>query len=67
MNAMTVLKNVVFKPAGFVGFQTVVDTQSANREEMVAGHLHESLQPAAQAFRPLVLRALQVSDRGRIG
>jgi hypothetical protein len=25
MNAMTVLKNVVFKPAGLVGFQAVAD------------------------------------------
>lgn len=31
MNAMTVLKNVVFKPAGFVGFQTVVDTGGPDR------------------------------------
>ena len=34
---------------------------------MVAGHFHESLQPASQALRPLVLWALQVADRGRIG
>ena len=34
---------------------------------MIAGHLHESLQPASQALRPLVLWALKVADRGRIG
>ncbi len=34
---------------------------------MVTGHSPESLQPAAQALRPLILRALQVADRGRIG
>ena len=41
--------------------------QSGRRDEMVAGHLHQSLQPASQALRSLVLRALQVADRGRIG
>ena len=41
--------------------------KSGRRDEMVAGHVHESLQPAAQALRPLVLWALQVADRGRIG
>ena len=34
---------------------------------MIAGHLRESLQSASQALRPLVLWALQVADRERIG
>src|SRR5436190_21184507 len=34
---------------------------------MVAGHLHEPLQSAAQVVRPSVLRTLQVADRGWFG
>ena len=51
-------------------FHWVVETPQPNLVagmKMVAGHLHESLQPASQALRPLVLWALQVADRGRIG
>ena len=51
-------------------FHWVVETPQPNLVagmKMVAGHLDESLQPASQVLRPLVLWALQVADRGRIG
>ena len=41
--------------------------QSGRRDEMVAGHLHQPLQPAAQAVRTPFLRPLQVADRRWFG
>ena len=51
-------------------FQLVVETPLPNlvaQMKWFLGNLHQPFQPAAQALRPLVLRSLQVADRGWLG